>query len=327
MPSQEALRDYYIDKISHNGYVSVPFPITGSDLEPLFSNFRQLSDDVFASNSQRGQDVINAFLSEIPGRPYDSRSFINQRRTGQLNPYEVGRNPGTEDKDIAHITPLATVTAAEYMRTRGGMPAAMRKVLELTTEVHQVLRRSLVPVFGALGLNTTMISPLPEDNVHVLRILRYIGNDNPNEGLAELHFDRSKFTAALWESDPGLVGSTADNQVSNPGLTVEQFDAMAQQALSSPIKHRSGSLKLFTGAGYQHLPEVARQSSGNLPMLLHGVVNSQPGQERDAVVVFMNEPANVRGIPPTQAEETGYSDVRHALYQRQLRHGGVLADD
>lgn len=334
MASEAALREYCIDQIHHQGFISVEFGVSGADIDPLFTTFRGVLDEVYGQKTQRGQDVLDAFAVIDPMRPHDSKGFIEQRRVGEISVYE-GRSPGTDNKDVLHFTPLSAIQVRDHLRTRGGTPKIVDSLINQCMDFHEAIKASVTPVLKILGLDQHMVAPEGDEllNVHLLRIIRYIGTRASDENvfiardeLAELHLDRSKMTAAVWESYPGLVGAPANNQIGDPNLTVEQLDAYAEQALANPITHHSGFIKLFAGAGYNHLPQELQDRSGNLPPLLHGVTNEVPeGEERDAVVFFMNQTTRYNHWTPTATQETGFGDIRAAVEERQAQHGGLVA--
>jgi len=212
----------------------------------------------------------------------------------------------------------------------------MRTLISQCTELHQAVKTSVRPFLEALGVDQYMLAPkgLEADDIHLVRVVRYLGNSalqvpgkpTLDDQLAELHFDRSRFTAAVWESSSGLVGTPANNATGNQTITVEELDLYAQKALATPIRHRSGQIKLFTGAGYNLMPEDVRQESGNLPLLLHGVQDDHPGEERDAVIVFINQHLGVKGWQVVDKTETGFEQVREHVANKQMRHGSLTPE-
>lgn len=324
------LHDYAVDKIHELGYVSLPLSFSGLDVDELFYNFDDLLDEVYGRPSQHGSDVIRAFTVQSSDRPLDSAGFLEQRRAGQVNPYEIDRLPGSDNKDVLHFTPLSTVRAPEYMASRGGMSVAMAKLVANCTELHSIVKNDLKPVLDALQLSDTLVSYNRLDNVHLLRLVRYLGNAEgapfiASDHLASLHFDRSKLTAALIEDRPGLVGAPGNNLFGQPELSLEELDGIADRALSTPVQHHEGRLKLFAGAGYNHLPSAQRHASGDLQPLLHGVVDDQPGQERKAAVFFINECLGA-GLTTAAPNECDFDAVRQHIYDRNTRYGAVQED-
>jgi hypothetical protein len=333
MTSRAALREYYVDQIHSQGYVNIGIDLKGNDINPLFTTFRTVLDDVYESPSQHGRDTIAALAVCVPGRPDDSYGYLEQRRRGTLNPYEDSGEKATEDKDVLHFTPQTTEYAQEYLRTRGNMSEAFRQLFAQCTELHYEVKRAMRPALQALGLETTLMAPenQPNQDVHLVRVVRYLGTKAmepkpmhvAHDDLAELHFDRSKMTAAVWESSSGLVGTPANNLVGKSDLLLDEVDTYAERALNNPLSHRSGLLKLFAGAGYNHLPDNAKEASGNLPLLLHGVVDDHPGEERDAIVIFINQRIGIDLSVP-RGPEKGFAHVRQAVLEKQLRLGGLV---
>lgn len=334
MASQASLREYYANQFHEQGFVSVPFSIHGADIDPLFTTFREVLDEAYTPG-QHGIDLIEAFKVETPGRPLDSRGFIEQRRIGQVSLNEIGRAPGTDNKDLMHYTPQTRLKVFDYMASRGGTSKAVKSLIDQCTDIHEATITAVRPAFAALGLEDVLIAPegSPYENVHLVRILRYLGSASlappfiAKGDLAELHLDRSKMTAALWESRPGLVGATSNNLVGNRLITVEEFQQDAARALANRIDHHSGWAKLFAGAGYNHLPEEIQEQSGNLDPLLHGVLDLISGEERDAIVCFINQHTGFNDLVTASSRETGYTDIMDDIVNRDLRHGGLIAID
>lgn len=195
----------------------------------------------------------------------------------------------------------------------------MRKLLNSCTELHEAAKTSVRPVFKVLGFEAALLAPDSLADQHVVRLLRYLGTAAQLK--AGLHFDRSWATLAAWESHPGLIG-TPGNNAQRRSLDIQELEITAATALEKPITHRSGSAKLFLGAGYNRAPDAFYNLNGELPLLLHGVLNEQPDQERDAVVIFMHPPANLPGYIVPGEGETGLE----AVHAHILRHSPVHAD-
>lgn len=325
MPAPEAARDY-IQSINTRGYLPVQISLSGTDINPIFASFREVLSDIYDKPSEYGHDLVEALHVSVPGRERDSTGFIKQRRLGEINPYEPDSRPATDNKDIFHFTPRTVDYATEYMRTRGGLSKTMRVLLGQCVVLHEEVKDSIRPTLATLGLSDYILSPrgYEEYDIHHLRLLRYLGSaatdvapPDRQDSLAQLHLDRSKLTGAVWRGAPGLVGASANNAFGNPKLTVVEFDQMTQQALNTPIEHRSGEIKLFAGAGYNRLPGEVRKASGNLQPLLHGAVDENPGEECDAVVLFMNETALHTDCSVPSKSETSYERIRQALLDRE----------
>lgn len=311
--------------IQHEGYLSVPFGLSGGDMDELFTEFGDFMAELDDVPPTTRQQWYEALLNSVPGRNDDSTGFVTKRRRGEANPFELRATRSTEDKDVLHWTPRSLPQASARFGSQNGLPSPMRRLLERCGEIHTAAVQAVRPVLEELGLAELVLAPdgQEEDMAHIVRVIHYLGRQAATpelarlglDPLAQLHFDRSKLTLAVWESSPGLVGAPAQNQRGEPGLTLEEFDAYAEQAWSAPIAHRSGEAKLFAGASYNYLPEENRQASGDLPLLLHGVADAQPGQPRDAVVVFMNERASVPSLGVAPQAETDYDTLRQLLQQ------------
>lgn len=141
-------------------------------------------------------------------------------------------------------------------------------------------------------------------------------SEDPQEPIAELHFDRDIFTAAVTETAPGLVGAPSNTYIGDPNMTVEEFDSARIKALKTPIAHTVGRLCLFPGAKYNHLPLQAREESGNVPLLLHGVNNAMPGVARFALVYFMHQHFWLPNISTPAPSETRLKNIRDAIINK-----------
>jgi len=216
------------------------------------------------------------------------------------------------------------------------MPRVLRNLLDQCVDLQAAIHKSIIPVADALGVKDYLFAPhgMESNNVHMLRLLRYLGNKKTSEHvaiqpvkpLAGYHFDRSKFTVAgILESRSGLRGAQGNNAVGDPNLTVEEFEANAERALYTPLPYKAGKVKLFAGAGYNHLPLTIRKTSGNLPLLGHLVEDDEPGEERLAAVNFLNQHTGIKELGTPLANETGYDSVRAVIAERQERYGGMVA--
>lgn len=327
--------EYYHEKLGELGYVPLQAQITAADTAALFSQFRDLLHVAHEESGPLGAHIIQALHSEVPGRQFDGASFIERRRIGEVNRFEPDPRPGTENKDTLHYTPYGDRHARAYFRDHGGIPKVVEDVLDGCAELHAEVARAVRPVLGALGLEAYIIAASGSNiaNVHLVRLLRYppqseVRGTGPTER-AELHLDRSTFTAAIAEDAPGLVGASGNNAIGRPDLTVEEFDAMCAQALGQPIDHHAGEIKFFPGAGYNHLPERLQAVSRHLQPLLHGVMSPEgdgivPQTDRFAAVLFMNPHSFNRGVTIAAKEETGATLIREALAERQERHGAPV---
>lgn len=317
MPSMQAEKAYYLEKLEDRGFISVPFGITGADIDPLFEQFRDYLD---LCGEPDGQQFADAIAEKPPEgcRTIGGDYWVTRRRRGEINPHSVNKAIATEDKDVAHIGPR-TVELAES-RIGRQLPVAMRMFLDSCVELHEAAKTAVRPVYRALGVEEVMLARDPMKDEHVIRLLRYLGTTANLK--ADLHFDRSAFTLAAWESHPGLVGAPANN-AQRQSLSIDELEERALAALASPIEHTSGRAKVFLGAGYNRLSDDIYERNGRQPLLLHGVRNERPEEERDAVVIFMHPPANYPGYIVPGPEETGIDTVRAHILRRSPAHEEV----
>lgn len=291
----------------------------------MFEAFEELIEETFESDLAHGRSLVDAFFVEVPGRADNSRGFIDQRRVGKINPYEVGRSTATENKDLLHYTTRTHQSVEERLGHQ--MSRSTRNFISLAEEAYQQIISSLRPPLIALGMDADILPPEESlaEEVVVMRLLNYLGGkesptpDN-NDSLAELHFDRSKLTAAVWSSAPGLVGGPAHNQISDSMLTVEDFEAMSVRALGSPIPARRDYFPFFFGAGFNYQMRDKYPEFANTPMLLHGVSQTDQNIGRKALVAFINERSDLHFGSPPVAEDR-WSSIRSALSERQSRYG------
>jgi hypothetical protein len=311
VPSLAAERDYYTDKLVTNGYVSVPFEVNGSDIDPLFAEFREFLD---LCEQPGGKQFADALAFTPTARNSGGDYWVARRRLGEINPHSLNPIPSTENKDVAHIGPRSYQMAEERLGGRFGIPHVMHRFLSSCIELHEATKTSARPVLRALGLESSIFAESGQDDQHVVRLIRYLGTSASLK--ADLHFDRSAITVAAWESHSGLIGTPAQN-AQRRSVDINELEAAAEEAHRTPIHHRSGSAKLFLGAGYNRLPDPLYEVNGELPLLLHGVRNEQPDEERDAVVVFMHPPANYPGYAVPTNNETGIDKVREFILRRK----------
>ncbi len=77
----------------------------------------------------------------------------------------------------------------------------------------------------------------------------------------------------------------------------------------------------FLGAGYNRLLDARPDLARDRALLLHGVQNLAPQEERDATVIFMNPRLGVPYTAPSEVE-TGFEEIRNRI----LRHKPPHAD-
>lgn len=306
-------------EILKNGYVSLPLDVSGSDIDPLFEQFREFSsiawpeqgdsesNYAYAARQASGQELIDAMHYEIPERPKDAEYYMIHRRIGEETPFN--RMPATENKDVLHIGPRTLDLAQERLGRR--MPGVMKALLKGCDEIHHAVKASVRPVYRELGIEDIMLAEDPKDDIHMLRILRYLGTNATHK--ADLHFDRSVATMAVWESSPGLVGTPGNNALGRPIMTKAELEAMTTRANGSLIKHTSGEGKFFLGAGYNRLSPSLHERNGNIPLLAHGVINQDSSEERDALVIFMNPHLGITDYVVPSKAETSMDHMKVAL--------------
>jgi hypothetical protein len=344
MARQDVLREYCVEQIHEKGQVSIGLGLSPRDIEPVFDAFGDVIEATFQDGRVIDEDIFKAFRFETPGRAANGTGYLEQRRVGTINLAEPDRTPCTDNKYTLHYLPT---TDAYVMKHYGGpdkIPLVVRTLISYCAELHAEVKKSIRAPLQALGLAEVLMAPpdRPLEDIHIIRLLRYllppakegiIMPKTSGKELAEFHLDRSRMSLPFSEGKPGLAGAPGSNGFADPNLTVEQFEAMAAKAMNTPIRHVTGQAKLFAGAGYYHLPQELQDASGNLPPLLHGVLDGAEaealhgptekalagGQDkfRDAAVAFINEHMRVLGWSVPSPAETGYTEIHDFLEQRQ----------
>lgn len=312
MVTKDILRDNYCEELRVNGYINLP-----TNNEDINSVFEEFTDFMSLCDEMDGEVFSNAitFTSDDPHSGGDY--FVNQRRVGEINPYAINKTPSTEDKDLAHIGPTS-LSRAESILGKTGVPVVMRKFLTTCIELHHINRAEVGPVFDALGIKDIMLADNPKDDIHVQRFLRYLTSSAIHK--ADLHIDRSAFTTARQETTPGLIGAPGNNAQRTP-LTLAEVDDMEARANASPIQHIPKHIKLFAGAGYNRFSDKVYNRNGELPLLMHGVLNLVPDETRFAHVVFMHphlKAAREMNFKVPTRHETGIKDIRTLLEEQRL---------
>lgn len=300
------------EKLGEDGYAAINFKLTQQDQDDLFSAFNAVIAE--SEESSRGHQLIEAITYRVKGREADGDYYLVKRVPGDKHPFHPDRAEGTEHKYTAHIGPQTAPRAAEYFRGSKNVPANLSEFLVLCEAVHEATKTATRPIYEALGIDHIMLADDPSDDVHIVRLLRYL-NTAKEKPKAALHFDRSVATLAITESMSGLIGVPGNNGFDS-ALTIEEVELLQARALTSPVDHFLNEAKFFLGAGYNHLrreqPEVLRR----IPLFLHGVSNIEPTVERDAVVAFMNPRIGVSYTVPNETE-TGLSEIRAAILRRR----------
>lgn len=315
MSRQNVLRESYIEELRTNGFIDLATNTEG--MGPMFEEFRDFLELCDEPDGQRFADALTYTPNDVHnGGDY----FVNRRRVGDINPHAINKAPSTEDKDLAHIGP-ASLLRAESVLGKSGVPKVMRKFLMSCVELHHSNRADVGPVFDALNIKDVMLAPNPEDDMFVYRFLRYLSSDVSHK--AGLHVDRSAFTTARKETTPGLIGTPANNAQRSP-LSIPELDAVEARANATPINHTPGHVKLFVGAGYNRFSDDVYDRNGELPLLMHGVLNLVPDEERFAQVGFMHphlRAARAMDCRIPTPDETGIEGIRaylEELYKEEM---------
>ncbi len=317
MAGKDILKEGYVEELRVNGYIDL---LTQSDgMDSVFEEFT----DFMGLCDEAGGEVFASAIAFTPDNPhYGGDYFVNRRRVGDINPHAINKAPSTEDKDLAHIGPTS-LSRAESILGKTGVPVVMRKFLTTCIELHHINRAEVGPVFDALGIKSIMLADNPEDDIHIQRFLRYLTSTISHK--AGLHIDRSAFTTARKETTPGLIGAPGNNAQRTP-LTLAEVDDMEARANASPIQHIPKHIKLFAAAGYNRFSDEVYDLNGELPLLMHGVLNLVPNEERFAHVAFMHphlQAARLMGYLVPTSNETGIEGIRSFLEEQRLNAESV----
>ena len=299
-----------LEAVKHDGFGAVEFDMGAQDFDDVRHRFQTVIDDAAGPG---GQKIIDALTFQLEDRPDDGDYYLHKRVPGDTHPMHTDRAPGTEHKYTLHYGPLSVAYARRVFGR--AVPRSLGLLFASCGEIHEHTKQAVRPIYEKLGIAGVMLAENPADDVHIVRLLKYLHTDEAKLKAA-LHFDRSVATVAVSESKEGLIGAKGQNR----NVTAQELDEAASNAYNNPLVHYENEAKFFFGAGYNNLPRKFRNP--NLPLLLHGVNNLEPDQERDAVVVFMNPRRGFTHIVPGQ-EQTGFVEVRAHI----LRHMPPYSDD
>ncbi len=220
--------------------------------------------------------------------------IINQSTTGKFGYFRRvegsemnGRRAAADTKHIYHFGTNTRQAFEAYGWNR--LPSEVREFCDRVEPVYWLgvacLKRTLDSIYEDLTfaqkhtnpqLTPAFLDPLQLLNVH-LRLLAYELPKDPNEPVAKGHFDRSVFTLALAETEPGLeIGANTDGS-----------DLV-------PVSHSEGKAKFFAGKGWSYMPKEYQDAYSFIRPGYHRVNN--PNLERTsaspivrrALVMFAN---------------------------------------
>lgn len=261
----------------------------------------QLTNQNFAEVEFGAEDrAIQAAFDAYDGLltlPLDYRSAgdyqINDRTTGSFGYFRrvegSDLNGRTEAADTKHVYHLGA-NSRQAFESAGlrKLPLEVREFCDRSEVIYwlgvESLRKTLDDLHDELDLRTQadaskltpdFLDPTALLNVH-LRLLAY---ETPTDGqtIARGHYDRSVFTLALAETEPGLeIGTNSD-----------AFDLI-------PVQHTGGIAKFFAGKGWERMPDEYQQTYDFLHPAYHRVVNGELPMQlgrpiiRRALVLFAN---------------------------------------
>lgn len=258
-------------------------------LEKKFAEvpFRASEDDI-----QNATSSFNGLLSLPLHLKHGGDYAIDGVKTGQFGYFrrhagqdEGGRAKVFETKHEYHFGPN---TRQAYESGEFGLPSEIREFCDHAETIYWMAIASLRDAFGRMyseapfgtrsgaNLSNQFFDPLRLLNIH-LRFVGYVRPSEDSETIANGHFDRSVFTLALAETEPGLeIGTLEDGS----DLT--------------PAEHKDGIAKFFAGRGWENMPADTRQLYPYISPAFHRVRNigeypvSASPIVRQAIVMFAN---------------------------------------
>lgn len=296
-PSDETVRA----ELAEQAYAHVPFTLGRSACQELFANFSGFVELYQQADKKRGEEIKQALKYSVNDLGNGAYHF-EYREPGMINPNEPDRPPGTDHKYILHYGPQTIARAKDELG--GHLPAEMQVFLDNCDEFYEAGKKVLRVGAVALGVERAMFSANRDEDVHLLRVLDY--QASPEENLGQIHFDRSVMTAALSESSTGLRGVGGQNGYLSP-LSKRYFQRLRNHL--QPITHEEYMAKLFIGAGSNRLPEHLRALFKDIPLLAHDITNDNPGETRQAVVLFGNPHQRFTNYSVPTKFETSWDDI------------------
>lgn len=285
-------QDEVREQLHGRGYANLDFHLGKSACQELFGTFK---DFVRLCDEPGGDKLKQALSFDINGRG-NGEYFLDLRLPGANN--EGQRGVSEDHKYVMHY---GAQTLDRVHKTIGSPPAEMKKFLDNCDEFY--FRGRMTAFYGAkaLGIDELLFPEDEIDDVHLLRVIDYIGSDNGH--LGEAHFDRGVTTLAMSESHSGLRGVPADNGYLRP------LDDLTLQRLKhhmEPVEHHENVAKFFAGAGLRRLPSQLRAENDldKIPLFAHDIVNERPGENRQAVVMFFNPQLGFDNYSVPTKEET-----------------------
>ena len=294
MPGSEQIKN----ELRSQGYANLPFAFGKVACQELFDNF---ADFVKLCQEPDGNKLSEAVRFNVNGQS-SGAYHLEYREPGKSNSNEPDRQPGKDHKWIFHY---GSQTIERATRALGGaLPKEMQACLDNCDEFYDESRRVMRVGAAALGLEHVMFTESRSEDVHVLRLIEYLGTLLGT--LGEEHFDRALLTLADEENQSGLIGAPGNNGHRKP---VSKRYIRWLKANMRPIGHQEHQAKLFAGAGLNRLPDHIFERVSDIPLLGHGITNNHPGQKRRAVVFFGNPHQRFTNYTVPTSYETGFSDI------------------
>lgn len=325
-------------QIATTGYFPVTVGLDRHFLDGLYGDF----DDV-AKMAAADPDIAAAFRtpSRTPDDPprtanqigsleHRERVVVDGVTVDLVNGVPAQLPPGTTNKSI-YLHNRDTAAQVQGVLPRAKFAGPVQRLVKGAEEVWDAFTEYTSPLLGALGLRGYFFGSR-EDERHRVKLINYRdesalaprlpSNEAP---LASLHTDYNRFTVAVDNTEPGLVGAPFDidrirsslveedaSPNARPRTAEEMLDAVAQRALSTQISPPDGTSAFFVGGGYSLMPDELKRISHRLPPLLHGVTDTGHGRDRYALIVFMNELAGNDWPLPT-TKDCELIEIRDAL--------------
>jgi hypothetical protein len=284
-------------ELYENGYANLAFGLGKSAVAELFANFKNFAT---ICDEPGGEKLVEALNFKV-GNKGNGIFYMKHRKPGDVNDYEKRGDVGKDDKLVMHF---GAQTHSRALDVLGVLPKEMEIFLDNCAQFYMEGRRVAQIGARALGIEDPLFPSNHKKDIHLLRLIDYTATNS--EHLGEAHFDRGVVTLAISESAPGLRGKPGDNGFLKP------LDEAVRQRLQrglDPINHQEGVAKFFASAGLRRLPPATRegQDLDAIPLLAHDIVNENPGEDRQAVVMFFNPYLGFEPYTVPEKEETSVS--------------------
>jgi hypothetical protein len=263
------------EQLERQAFAEVPFPAKVEDFRQAFGAFDDFisiaRDYRYAGNYQLGNVSTGKFgyFRKVEGSDQDGRSISADTK----HEYHFGSLTRQifESADFKSLPKEVRTFCVHAEELYWMSVLCLKDTLVTLQDETQIQYGRQTP-----ELANQFIRPHDPLNIH----LRFIAYELPKiagEPLAKGHFDRSVFTAAITETEPGLqIGFKDDGSDLHP------------------VDHRSGAAKFFAGKGWSRMPQEFHDHYPEIEPAYHLVDNTNLYKKvgspivRRAIVLFAN---------------------------------------